>query len=147
MPKRVTEKWHYKTGEKIYTNAVKYDNILCFESGNILYALNLQGDLEWKFTLYDGGVVNQNDEWDYYRSSPSIAGDTVYIGSEKGLVYGTRLRQEIKLSNVRLLQQISQSKQHLLFMIIKFISGIGMVFSTYMILHDGYGLELRYKNG
>jgi eukaryotic-like serine/threonine-protein kinase len=83
-----TEKWHYRTSDKIYTTAAISDGILIFESGNILYGLNLQGELVWKFTLYDGAVVNQNDEWDYYRSSPAVFGTTVYIGSEKGVVYG-----------------------------------------------------------
>lgn len=86
--KTKTEKWRYKTGDKIYTTAVICEGIICFESGNILYGLNLNGNLEWKFTLYEGSFVNQHDEWDYYHSSPTVGGATVYIGSEKGLVFG-----------------------------------------------------------
>jgi outer membrane protein assembly factor BamB len=82
------ELWHFKSKDQIYTTAVKNENTICFESGNVLYGLNLQGALQWQFTLYDGAVVNQNDQWDYYRSSPRLVGNTVYIGSEKGLVFG-----------------------------------------------------------
>ena len=83
-----TEKWHYKTGDKIYTTPIKYNNILCFESGNILYGLNLEGELLWKFTRFEGSCVNQHDEWDYYRSSPTLVDNIAYIGSENGVVYG-----------------------------------------------------------
>lgn len=85
------EKWHYKTQNRIYTTAVKYNDVLCFESGNVLYALNLLGELEWQFTLYDGQCVNQHDDWDFYHSSPMLIDSIVYIGSEKGKVYGINI--------------------------------------------------------
>ena len=91
------EKWHYKTNNKIYTTAVLSEEILCFESGNVLYALDLQGDFKWKFILYEGTVLNQHDEWDYFRSSPIVSGTTVYIGSEKGLVFGVDLKTGSKV--------------------------------------------------
>src|SRR3990172_2788853 len=86
------EVWHYKTQNQIYSTPVKYNNILCFESGNVLYGVNLQGNLEWEFTLYDGEFQNQHDEWDYYHSSPALVDSIVYIGSEKGLVFGVNAR-------------------------------------------------------
>ena len=91
------EKWHYKTNNKIYTTAVLSEEILCFESGNVLYALDLQGDFKWKFILYEGTVLNQHDEWDYFRSSPIVSGTIVYIGSEKGLVFGVDLKTGSKV--------------------------------------------------
>ncbi len=90
--KTKTEKWHYKTNDKIFTTAVVCEDAICFESGNILYALNIDGSLKWKYTLYEGSFVNQHDEYDYYRSSPTVGGTTVYIGSEKGLVFGVDVK-------------------------------------------------------
>jgi eukaryotic-like serine/threonine-protein kinase len=86
-----TEKWHYKTDNKIFTNPVLYNGIICFESGNSLYALNTNGELVWKFILCSEAVINMNDEWDYYRSSPSVSNGVVYIGSEKGKVFGINI--------------------------------------------------------
>ncbi|MBN2423627.1 MAG: PQQ-binding-like beta-propeller repeat protein [Calditrichaceae bacterium] len=87
-----SEIWHYKSGNQIFTTPVKLDTIICFESGNILYGVNLQGELSWSFQLYDGPVQNMHDEWDYYHSSPLVVEDTVYIGTEKGHVFGVNGR-------------------------------------------------------
>jgi outer membrane protein assembly factor BamB len=91
-----TEKWHYKAHDQIFSTAIVYDTILCFESGNILYGLNLQGALSWKFKMYDSTIVNKHDEWDYYHSSPLLVGNIAYIGTEKGLVYGVDVRDGSK---------------------------------------------------
>jgi outer membrane protein assembly factor BamB len=92
-----TEKWHYKAHDQIFSTAIKYDTILCFESGNVLYGLNLQGALSWKYKMYDSTILNKHDEWDYYHSSPLLLGNIIYIGTEKGLVYGIDVRDGSKI--------------------------------------------------
>jgi outer membrane protein assembly factor BamB len=92
-----TQLWRYKTQNRVYSTAVKYENILCFESGNILYGLNLMGELLWTYTLYDSAFLNQHDEWDYYHSSPCLVGNVVYIGSERGMVFGIDIRNGEKV--------------------------------------------------
>jgi eukaryotic-like serine/threonine-protein kinase len=92
-----TEKWRYKTTQQILGNAIVSNNIACFESGNVLYGLNLQGTLIWKFTLAEGIFLNMHDEWDYYRSSPVLVGENVYIGTEKGKVFGLNIKTGTKV--------------------------------------------------
>jgi outer membrane protein assembly factor BamB len=91
------ELWHYKTQNQIFTTAAIYENLISFESGNILYCLNIDGALEWKDTLYSGPVVNQHDEWDYFHSSPSLVDSIVYIGSENGLVFGVNIKTGVEV--------------------------------------------------
>ena len=81
-------KWKFEAADKILTTAVIYDSIVCFESGNILYGLNLKGDSIWSYKLYYGAVVNQRDRWDCFRSSPALNNNIVYIGSEEGWIFG-----------------------------------------------------------
>lgn len=92
-----TELWHYKAQDQIFSNPIKKDSILCFESGNALYGLNLSGALLWKFVMYEGAFLNMHDEWDYFHSSPSLVGETVYNGTEKGLVFGVNIRNGSKV--------------------------------------------------
>ena len=91
------EKWNYKAHDQIFATPVKYDTILCFESGNVLYGLNLEGKLSWKFKMYDSTILNMHDEWDYYHSSPLLVGNIVYIGTEKGFVFGVDITNGIKV--------------------------------------------------
>lgn len=85
------EIWHYQTDNQIYSSAVVSENTLCFESGNRLYGLDLNGGLKWVTPLAAGPVVNRHDEWDDYHSSPKIADGIAYIGSELGQVFGVNL--------------------------------------------------------
>lgn len=87
-----TELWHYTAGNEIRTTAALYENIICFESGNVLYGLNMDGSLLWTDTLYDGSVINEHDEWDCFRSSPELLDSIAYIGSEEGLVFGVNVK-------------------------------------------------------
>jgi len=86
------EVWHYKTDNPIRSTAAIDGNIVCFESGNQLYGLDLQGNLLWHDTLYSGSVTNQFDQWDYFHSSPIIVGGAAYIGTEKGKVFGINIQ-------------------------------------------------------
>jgi len=81
-------KWQYDTEEQIRSNAALFENGICFESGNQLFALNFQGDLLWSFPLYSDKMHNQYDSWNYFHSSPNIVDGIAYIGTEMGLVYG-----------------------------------------------------------
>jgi eukaryotic-like serine/threonine-protein kinase len=91
------EQWHFKSQDQIFSTPILKDTILCFESGNVLYGVNLQGKLSWSFKMVDGPVLNKHDEWDYYHSSPLLAGNIVYIGTEKGLVVGVDIRTGTKV--------------------------------------------------
>ncbi|RPI03264.1 MAG: T9SS C-terminal target domain-containing protein [Ignavibacteriae bacterium] len=86
------EQWHYKSQDQIFSTPVMKDTILSFESGNVLYGVNLQGKLSWSYKMVDGPVLNKHDEWDYYHSSPLLVGNIVYIGTEKGVVVGVDIR-------------------------------------------------------
>ncbi len=80
--------WQYNTNNQILSTAALYGNRVIIESGNILYGLDMGGNLLWTDTLYNGAVINQHEEWDCFRSSPEIVNGIAYIGSEKGLVIG-----------------------------------------------------------
>ncbi len=85
------ELWRFNAKNQILTTAVIYKDIICFESGNILYGLSINGDILWKTKLYEGKVINQHDQWDCFRSSPELFNSIVYIGFEEGLVFGINI--------------------------------------------------------
>ncbi len=82
------EKWRYRSGNTIQSSAALYDDRVFFESGNCLYALTTRGKLVWKQPLCDGEVHNQLDPWDFHHSSPYIHQGVVYIGTERGILWG-----------------------------------------------------------
>jgi outer membrane protein assembly factor BamB len=82
------EKWRFKSGDQIYSTAALHEGTLCFESGNYLYGIDLQGGLRWKTRLSEAPVVERNDDWDDFHSSPKIVDGIAYIGSENGEVFG-----------------------------------------------------------
>jgi eukaryotic-like serine/threonine-protein kinase len=84
--------WHYKTDNPIRSTAAIDGNVVCFESGNKLYGLDLQGNLLWLDTLCSGSAANQFDQWDYFHSSPNIVEGVAYIGTEKGKVFGINMQ-------------------------------------------------------
>ncbi|RPI01666.1 MAG: hypothetical protein EHM64_15350 [Ignavibacteriae bacterium] len=83
-----SERWRFATGNPIRSNAAAWNSLVCFESGNTLYALNSQGSQVWKFTLYGDTLIDQFIEYDYFHSSPKIVNNIAYIGTDQGLVYG-----------------------------------------------------------
>ncbi len=82
------EQWRYKSDDQIYSTAALHEGTLCFESGNTLYGLDLQGGLLWKTRLSEAPVVERNDPYDDFHSSPKIVDGIAYIGSENGEVFG-----------------------------------------------------------
>jgi outer membrane protein assembly factor BamB len=82
------EKWQFLTEDKISSTAALYNGLCYFESGNVLYAINRKGKLQWKFTLCSGVVNNKLDPWDFQHSSPVVHDGVVYIGTEQGILVG-----------------------------------------------------------
>lgn len=80
--------WRYHAGNTIQSSAAVFKNLVFFESGNRLLALNTKGKLKWEKTLCEGEVRNQLDPWDYHHSSPCIHEGIVYIGTEQGILLG-----------------------------------------------------------
>lgn len=85
------EKWQFKAGNKILSTAAFFNDIICFESGNVLYGLNLDGTEKWKVTISEGNITNQYDEWDCFHSSPNIIDGIAYVGGERGKVIGVNV--------------------------------------------------------
>jgi len=81
-------KWSYHSGNTIQSSAAVHKNLIFFESGNRLLALNLRGKLKWERNLYEGETRNQLDPWDFHHSSPYIHDGKVYIGTEQGILLG-----------------------------------------------------------
>ena len=50
-------KWLYHSGNSIHTSAAVHKNLIFFESGNYLIALNKRGKLKWKKKLF------QKNQW------------------------------------------------------------------------------------
>ncbi len=86
-----TEIWSYSTNDPVRSTPSIDNNIICFESGNILYALNLNGELIWEYDLCESTYRLQYDGWDYFHSSPAISNGIVYICTEQGQAYGIDL--------------------------------------------------------
>lgn len=86
------EIWKYNTANEIRTTAVIYNNeIICFESGNTMFGLDLNGNLLWSQVIYNGALINEHDQWDVFRSSPTLNDSIAYIGSEEGKVVGVNI--------------------------------------------------------
>lgn len=82
------EKWRYHSGNTIQSSAAFQNNLIYFESGNRLFALNARGKLKWVSDLCEGEAKIQLDPWDFHHSSPYIHEEVVYIGTEKGSLLG-----------------------------------------------------------
>jgi outer membrane protein assembly factor BamB len=86
------EIWKYNTNNEIRTTAVIFNKeLICFESGNTMFGLDLGGNLLWSKVIYSGAVTNEHDKWDCFRSSPTLNDSIAYIGSEEGKVVGVHL--------------------------------------------------------
>jgi outer membrane protein assembly factor BamB len=82
------EKWRYHSGNSIQSSAAIHKNLIFFESGNRLLALNGGGKLKWERDLCEGEVTNQLDPWDFHHSSPYVHDGNIYIGTERGSLLG-----------------------------------------------------------
>lgn len=86
------EIWHYRTTNQIFSSPVRYQDIICIESGNILYGIDTAGNYQWEVELYEGEITNQLDAWNYFHSSAVLLDSIAYIASEKGNVYGINVK-------------------------------------------------------
>jgi outer membrane protein assembly factor BamB len=82
------EKWRFHSGNTIQSSAAIHNNLIFFESGNHLFALNARGKLKWERDLFEGEVRNQLDPWDFHHSSPYLHDGNIYIGTEQGTLLG-----------------------------------------------------------
>jgi len=82
------ERWQFQSGNEISSTAALFNGHCYFESGNVLYAINRKGKLQWKYTLCSGEVNSKLDPWDFQHSSPVIHDGVIYIGTEKGILIG-----------------------------------------------------------
>lgn len=96
------QRWKFKTGSRVTSSPAVYQGLVYFASydGNI-YAVDAKtGAQRWKFSSEgerrfigkhlhgsDPAAEAMPDPFDFYLSSPSIAQDTVYLGSGDGNVY------------------------------------------------------------
>ncbi len=82
------EIWKFSTPKMIRSTPAIANDKIYIESGNVLYALNLDAQQQWQFDLYSTNLHEYIDNWDYFHSSPNIVNGIVFIGTEHGLVYG-----------------------------------------------------------
>jgi outer membrane protein assembly factor BamB len=115
-----TERWKFKTGSRVASSPAVYSGRVYVGSydGNI-YALDARtGQLRWKFSSkgehrftathlhgMDPAAESMPDPFDFYLSSPTVAEETVYVGSGDGNVYALDaasgvLRWSFKTGNV-----------------------------------------------
>ena len=85
-------KWQYRTPDRITSTVAVGKKTLVFESGNILYALDLAGKPKWTFPLAKQGEQDQIDPWDFHHASPVIHKGVAYAGSLDGTVVGVKLK-------------------------------------------------------
>lgn len=83
-----TKTWSIKVDAPIMSTAVVHSEVVYFESGNKLYAINTNGTKKWEKDLYAGTITSQIDPWDFHHSSPVIYDNNIYICTEKGFVFG-----------------------------------------------------------
>ncbi|MES2071070.1 MAG: PQQ-binding-like beta-propeller repeat protein [Pseudomonadota bacterium] len=87
--------WRYQTGARVRSAAAFAKDLVLFASDDgFLYALDrTSGKRVWKFDLGDAKIVRslpsnlEASEYDYLKSSPVVAGETVYIGSADKHLY------------------------------------------------------------
>jgi outer membrane protein assembly factor BamB len=87
------ERWRYHTrGAVTSTAAVAGSRAFVVGGGGSLHALELDsGRLLWTLSTGEPEIYEQRPgeprNWDFYASSPVIAGDTIVIGGADGVVY------------------------------------------------------------
>ena len=81
--------WSHKADTSLLSNPVVNGDIIFFESGNILYALNANNGVKlWQFNPLNDTLAYKIDPWDYHHSSPVVDDTVVYYGCGNGTLYG-----------------------------------------------------------
>jgi outer membrane protein assembly factor BamB len=85
------ERWRFEAGAAVQSSAAVHAGLVYFgDRSNVLYALDRRtGRERWRVeTGADHPWEWGHEGWDYFTSSPVIAGDLVIVGSGDGNVYG-----------------------------------------------------------
>jgi outer membrane protein assembly factor BamB len=84
--------WKFATPFPISCQAAVENDIVCFQSGNTLYALDrATGNEKWHYVAKSYRPIASMDLTDYHRSSPVIAKGVVYFGDDWGNLNGVSL--------------------------------------------------------
>jgi len=84
------ERWRFRTGSPIHSSAAAWGDLIYFGNrSNTFYALDRRtGRERWRVeTGSDHPFEWGHEGWDYFTSSPVIAGEFVIVGSGDGSVY------------------------------------------------------------
>ena len=81
--------WQFESGKAIRSKVAISDDIICAANGTTLYGLNLQGEALWQFEIAETTTLYF---WDFHHCSPNIVDGVVYIGAEKGKVFGVDIQ-------------------------------------------------------
>ena len=89
------EVWRFKAGADISCSPAVARGLVVFLSRDgVLHALHLQDGREaWRLTTGPDAPPRKGDYlgWDYWLSSPTVEGDTAYVGGGDGRVYAVSL--------------------------------------------------------
>jgi outer membrane protein assembly factor BamB len=114
------QRWKFKTGGRVTSSPAVYQGNVYFGSydGNIYSVDAKSGEQRWKFAsegerrftgkhLHGADPAGESmpDPFDFYLSSPTVVGDTVYVGSGDGNIYALdaasgSLRWKFRTGNV-----------------------------------------------
>jgi len=87
-----TEVWSCKVRYPINSRAAIKGNVVCFESGNSLYGIDIRdGMLLWCYMPNKNEPTISVDLTDYHHSSPVIENDIAYFGDEWGTLHGVNI--------------------------------------------------------
>jgi outer membrane protein assembly factor BamB len=82
-----TEHWRFQTGGPVQSSPAVTDNVVYFVSsdGNLYGVDGINGKEVWKFLL--GRDLPYRNGFDYYLSSPTIVGRSLFVGGGDGNLY------------------------------------------------------------
>ncbi|MFW6326782.1 MAG: PQQ-binding-like beta-propeller repeat protein [Bacteroidota bacterium] len=80
--------WSIHLPGPVFSNATVHNNLVYVESNNVLFALNLNGELQWKARLAEPDNPSQLDPWDFHHPSPVVYNATIYVAGKEGLITG-----------------------------------------------------------
>ena len=83
------EKWRHDSGHLIRSRAIVAGAWVVFNNGKSLTALDREtGSFAWDYSFNTTIGTREMDPWDYFQSSPVLAGDILYICGGNGIACG-----------------------------------------------------------